>query len=352
MSEKLRELEGIKKKDNKDIIYDGLQEALVLLKSKSEGVLDPIKETAIKSAQKVVATAEKVMKDESLSDMIVKLRTNGTVTLEEIAAKIAEAKEGYDALVEAKDIKAKELEEMFGVEKELLDLAVVVNTNEVLKAKYADELLAIQTEKNELIITKNEEAKQIIADANAQAKTIKDEAEAKKKQDQAEWDYTFGRQKIKDKDDLKDQLAQDKKEWQAEIDETEEELHEREKAVSDREDAIASKEDELAKYKKVADELPKTIAIAVDKAVEKAVKDAEEKATTTADFKEKEYQSEKKALDREIEMLKESGALKDKQIADLTKKLDDAYLQIKAVASDVANASRPVINTVAGNTSK
>ena len=342
---KIEELQEIKKRDNKDIIYDGLQEALTLLKAKNEGVLDPVKEMAIKSANAVVDAAEKVMKDKTLSDMILELRTNGTVTLEEIAAKINEAKEGYDALVKAKDIKAKELEEMFGVEKELLDLAVVVNSNEVLKAKYDAELTALRQEKLDLLASKNEEAKEIIDDANAQAKAIKDEAVANQRKDQAEWNYTFGRQKIQDRDKFRDELAQDKKEWQAEIDETEKEINEREKAVSDREDAITSKEEEFAKYKKVSDELPKTIAIAVDKAVEKAVKDTEAKATTTAEYKDKEYQSEKKALNREIEMLKESGALKDKQIADLTKKLDDAYLQIKAVASDVANASRPVYNT-------
>ena len=349
---KIEELKDIKKKDNKDIIWEGFQTALELLKSKNEGILDPVKEMAVKSAQKVVTTAEKVMKDESLTEMIAKLRTNGTVTLEEIAAKIAEAKEGYEALVQAKDIKATELNDMFGIEKELLDLAVVVNTNELLKAKYSEELESIKETSNELILNKKVEAAEIIDLAKEEARTIKEDLRTSIKKEEEEWKYTFGRRKVKEQDEFKDQLASERKEFLEEVESINNHIADRDKVVTEKENTIAAKEEEFIKLRATVDELPRTISIAVDKGVKKAVEASEEKASTLADFKDKEYQSEKKSLNREIEMLKSDNDKKDKQIADLTKKLDDAYLQIKAVASDVANASRPIISAQSNNSSK
>lgn len=349
---KIEVLQDIKKKDNKDIIWEGFQTALELLKSKNEGVLDPVKEMAVKSAQKVVATAEEVMSDSSLTAMIAKLRTNGTVTLEEIAAKIAEAKEGYEALVQAKDIKATELNDMFGIEKELLDLAVVVNTNESLKAKYSEELDAIKEESTELICTKRTEASEILSLAKEEAKEIKEQAELAKKKEQAEWNYTFGRQKVRDRDDFADELAYERKEFLEKAESTKKEIAIKDKEVTEREAAVSNKEEEFTKLRTAVDEIPHITAVAVDRAVKKAIEAETEKSSTLADFKEKEYQSEKKSLDREIEMLKADNDKKDNQIADLTKKLDDAYLQIKAVASDVANASRPVISAQSNNSSK
>lgn len=341
----IKEMESLTKRNNKDIIFDALQEALGMIKAKGEGVLDPVKEMAIKAANDVVNTAEKAMKDESLTEMIHKLRTGGTVTLEEIAEKIASAKADYDNIVNAKSIKADELKEMFGIEKELLDLAVVVNTNEVLKDKYADELNATQEEKYQLILDKNAEAKQIIEDAKLEAKAIKDQAEADKKKDKAEWDYDLSRQKIKDKDELKDELAEERKKFEAACAETKAEHEDREKVISAREDAMTDKEEEFAKLKESVDGIPKAISIAVDKAVKKAVEDAEAKAETVAEYKEKEYEAEKKALDREIEMLKESNKDKDAKIKDLTDKLDGAYAKIQDVANNVAGSNRPVYNS-------
>lgn len=341
----LEKLEQITMKTNKDIIFDGLQEALKIIKAKGEGVLDPVKEMAIKSANAVVDSADKAMKDDSLTKMIHSLRTGGTVTLEEIAEKIAGAKTDYDNIVNAKNIKADELKEMFAIEKELLDLAVVVNTNESLRSKYNEELIAIQQEKSELILTKNAEAKQIIEDATAEAKTIISDAKADRDKQEKEWEYSFGRKKIEDRDNFRDELAVERKNFEAACEETKAEHDEREKAISTREDVMTDKEEEFAKLKESVDGIPKAIATAVDKAVSKAVADAEAKATTTAEFKEKEYQSEKKALDREIELLTISNSAKDSQIADLTKKLDEAYAKIQDVANNVANASRPVYNT-------
>lgn len=340
----VKEMESLTfKKDNKDIIFQALQEALKIIKDNGQGVLDPVKEMAVKSANAIVTNAETAMKDESLTTMIHSLRTGGTVTLEQIAEKIAVVQADYNNIVSAKDIKAKELEEMFGIEKDLLDIAVVVNTNEALTAKYADEIQALRDEKQELLTSKNEEATQIITDAEAKAKAIIDDAKADKDVKEKEWAYELSRKKITDTDELNDDLAAQKKEWQSEIDETEAEIEEREKAVTNREEAMTSKEEEFAKLRTTVDELPKTISIAVKSAVEKAVKDAEEKATTEANFKDKENAAEKKALDREIEMLKDSNTGKDKTIADLTAKLDAAYDKIQDVANNVANAGRPVV---------
>lgn len=347
-----KDLQKVTKKDTKDVIFNALVEAKERIAALESSKLDPEKKAKIKKNEEVVKTAEKVMADESLTEMIHKLRTDGTVTLEAIAEKISDANKEYTTVVEASEIKKGELKELFDIEEVLFDLVTIVNAKEEIKVKYEEEYTIAKSEKDEYLAKVQAEANEEIANKKATIKALDEEDKQNRERKEKEWEYDFNRHQLKKNNELQDELEAENKVHNAKIEEEEKELAERESKVKDREIGVAERETKMDDLEKLVAEIPTKVNEAREEGHKKGIADTEKTTAIKSSYAKKEFESEKKVFENRIELLEADNKKKDETIDDLTEKLNKAYAEMREMATSAINASRPTIITSGEDKSK
>ena len=243
----------------------------------------------------------------------------------------------FTNLTEAIALQEKRLKELYGIEKELLELAVVVNASKELQMqveKQKNEFIKdIEADKHKRIA----EVSALIEEAKADYEALKKRLEDERNKEEAEYQYNLKRKHKIESDEYADKkAARDKVDAEKAA-----ELKAREEAVAAQEKEINTMRDQIMGFDEKLKESYNTGYTDGDKAAGKEYGYKKSLA-------DKEHEFEIKTRDNEIAALKKTLDEKTAKIAALENKLDAAYTQINALATSTVEASGSI--KVLGNT--
>lgn len=295
----------VKMKDTKAAIYEAYVAAKKELDEMKASTYDPEKERKEKEVQSAVDSSDEMlvglgMGVGSIKEKIMK-ELNG------VGDVLADMTISYDNLLTAIKAKEEELKELTQFEEVYLDCAAAVNAREAM-------MQGLETSLSE----KKDFVKAELAKLDAQLKEYKKATDdeylrysqdmaQKRKRDEDEYQYNLNRDHKRRRDELEDNLAILKEQFDEQCEKVRAEMAEQQKALSEREEAIANHEEVLSGAQARISYL--------EAEVEKAKADGEK---TGHDKAAKEFSYEKRALTSDYE----------NRIAILESKLEDANSRI------------------------
>lgn len=250
----------------------------------------------------------------------------------------AEMNDKFTNLTEAIEIQEQKLTELYGVEKELMNLTTVINASkekQVALKKENDEVRAdLEKAKSETI----ESTRAAVNAAFAEADQAKKDLEAERKKEEAEYQYNLKWARKKEQDEYEEKKAlRDKADA------------EREAAVEQREIAVLEREEEIAEMEATIAGIDSRLKESYEDGYAAGEKDAGREYGYKKAMAEKDAAHEKESLEKEIAYLKEAVEEKTDKIRLLEEKLNDAYCEIKDLAGRTVEASGGV-KILNGNT--
>jgi len=322
------------------------------LKAKEKQLLDA--EKARKQTENTMAesTAEAQLSQNPLQ-RLYDLRGAISRELTSLGERFEAEIETYVKVQTAVKSKQEELKTIYGVETAASDLAALIEAHQAEKERFDNEInLKREAFKQEMEeIRDNWDREKIERDLQ-----IKEQAEAIKKQRQREkeeYDYTFAREKEQRTNKLQDELLTLEKEIGAKRKGFEGEFNQRASELDAREAAITKRETEIANLEKEVATFPKRL----EEQVKKAVADNTERITS--DFKKLEallnakFDGERNVLLSKVEALEKLVKSTETQVADLSRKNEQAYEKVQDIANRaVAAARREYIHVPAANQEK
>lgn len=320
-------------------VLDTLNSDKGTMKSKADTEKSKVKATALKTAEKV---AEKDMMSE-ISD----LRSLISTQLFELSESIEEGKTTYISLKQAIEEKEKEIQDVFGIEKEAFSLAALITAHEESEERFKLEL----TKFTEEFATYQKNMRQEWQEEQSAYKKKLGERTADETKERArqkeEFEYSLERSKQQQMDEVNDHIDKRKTVLADALKEHNIVVAQSQEILTERGDAIAAQEDNLAGLQQEVDDFPAIL--------EQKIKDA--KAATSGKMaglakREKEttqilFDGEKSILAAKIATLEDTVNDQSVRITTLTTQLDNAYgkvqdIAIKAVSSGDNSAAKQV----------
>lgn len=290
----------VTKSSTKDVIYAAYQDALKELEAAKSTTFDP---NAIKAAKEKETTLKNA---KSIVEM--------NILNEEIVSK-------YKDLEKAIEIKSAELQEYYGIEKEVDSILALIEAKKAIESELDCDYAVKENEwQNKIADLKNEYAETA--------------ADLKKERKREEEEYAYNLKRSR-------QVENDK--WADEKAEREAKLKAREDAVTAREEICANQEASFEEAQKVISEIPETIKAAEEKGAETARKELEKKHAIEKSVIEREAKLEKTLLEKELEALKKANERLEKQNLDLAENLEKAQERVQTIATESVKATQPRI---------
>lgn len=311
----------------KQEMLDAYNAVLRELKEKEEAELRPEKKLEEKKKVEVLKVADSVsaLSVEGITREIAGLRADVAKTLGQISDNLEGEADKFKKMTEAVKLKEGELQELYGIEKEAVTLAALVEAQQRKRQEF-DSRMAQDKEdaQRETEITR----RQWESDKKAREVEAKewDAAEKKRRErDKEEYEYAFKREQRLAKETLQDEKTKLEREMSLRKGELDTEL-------AAREAALAAREQELAELQKKASMVPKEI----DAAVAKGVKEVTERLTAETRSREelmkKEFEGERNVLKSRIESLEATVKEQREQITKLSQQLDKSYQKVEELA--------------------
>ena len=248
----------------------------------------------------------------------------------------------YEDLKLATQKKGEELKELYGIEAEMGDLAVAINTHRSKMASMDEEYQQKKTELDSELDKKQAEVKEQIAELDKSVRKAKSAAD----EEIAEYNAELHKKRVREADEYKYNEKMNRRidadEWATEKAQREAEIQAQEDAVKAREDAISEKENEIQEMKEQIEAFPDKLA----EAKEEAAREAKAKADKSFAFEKRSLESDKKhaeeMADAKIANLEAQVAALREDNAKLSEKLDDAYKKMNDVATATVQAGATV----------
>lgn len=290
-------------KSTKQELLDALKDAQKELKAMREFSADPGREADKAAEDLAIADAAEDVQSGIFSD---------------------DVNEKYRNLVKAMEIMDARLKEVYGVEGELKDMAVVIAAKKAAQIRLEEQLQQRQAEIDAEIARDEAAAKSRRADLDAEYNRASAKLSVDRKREQEEYTYNLGRKRREAEDKQADELAATER-------------------------AIAAKKEELAALTADAEAIEamkaavagfdEKLAAEYQKGFDDGKKDAGKEYGYKSAMAEKDHGYEIKYRDGEIARLTEDGKVKDAKIAALESKLDAAYGQVRDLATKTVESS-------------
>jgi hypothetical protein len=331
MEEKKVQPKKLSLTNTKQEMMEAYHSLLKQMDERKEAELKPEKKLEEKKAKEVVQVADS-LSSEGVGQEISGLKSEIGKMLTQIADKMEEEVNKFKAIQKAIELKEKEVQELYDIEKSAMTLAALIETQSQKRQQFEGDMAARKEELSQEIENLRSEWAKEKEEYEAQIKE-RDLTEKKKRdREKEEYDYSFKRQQMLAKDKFEDEKAKLEKEIQVKKAQMESELKEREKV-------IAEKEEELNELRKKTSLFPKELEAAVNK----AVKDTSERLNLEAKNKEellkKEFTGEKNVLTTRIESLEKTAKEQSAQVAGLTQFLEKANQKVQEIAVKALESS-------------
>jgi hypothetical protein len=323
-AEKKSQLPKIALTSTKQQVLDAYHELLKQVQEKQESELKP----EIKIEEKTMK--ESVMIADSLStEGVVKevgnLKAEIGKLLGQLSDRLEEEANKYHQVKKAIDVKGKEIQEIYEIQKAASSLAALIEAQQQKRQEFETEMKdkkeALEREIQNMRSEWEKERK--IHEIEIKER---DSAELKKRErEKEEYLYGFQREQQLTKDQFQDQKTKLEKEIQQKKEQMAKEFEERAKA-------IAQKETEFAELQRKANNFPKELELAVNKSVKEAVEKVQLEAKNKEDLMKKEFDGERNVLNTRIASLEKTVKEQSEQIARLSQQFEKAYNQVQEIA--------------------
>lgn len=283
------------------------------LQEKEKTELRPEEEIEKKKKKEVVEIADS-LSSAGVAKAVSDLKLEMSKTLIQLSERLEEEVVKYRKVKEAVEVKERELEEIFGIQKASQSLAALLETQNRKRQEFEneDEIRRKDREKDEELY----EAKLKERDA---------EEVRRRQREKEEYEYTFKREQLLNKNKSDDEKLKLEKELLAKKEAVEKQLAERERQLSE-------KEDKLIELQKKVDSFPKELDTAIQKAVKETTERLQAEARNKEEFLKKSFEGERGVLSVKIESLERLSKDQKEQITKLSQQLEKAYQQIEDIA--------------------
>lgn len=294
-------------KNTKQEIYDALNASLEREKELRERNFSPAVEAKEKEDMAIVESAEKSVKENLFS--------------EELSKKFSD-------LEAAIEIKSAELQEMYGIEKELQNITVAVNAGKELSAKIELEKAAKKAELAELTETLQKEYEKKEKELSDNYAIYSADLKKKREREVEEYEYNLKRSREKENDEWEDIKAEREADIQAREFKAQAMFEEAEAKVA-----------YIAELEEKVNSIPELIEKAKVEGAEAASKEDAREYGYKKTMAEKEFGYEKQRLEDKVESLSaELSKVLSANVA-LEEKLDNAYAQIRELATKTVEST-------------
>lgn len=314
-------------KSTKDVIWGEVEKLRLQIATMKQNKLDPAADAKAKQDVTTISKAEHAVAI-SVDKVLLELNASITKILVEAAGVVTGSVDDYTEINDAIELKRQELADLFQVEKELLDLAAIVNTKEALAAQYdathKERVANAEAKMNDLeesYITRRSEY-------NRTLEIQRTEDAAARKRDQEEYKYNFDRNKKIENDAWSDTKAAREKELEAEA-----------QILEVKAAALEVEKAEIDSLKAKVAEIPTLIADAASDAAAAARKSAETGFGIERNYLKKDSENEKALSESKIGTLESTILDLRAQLVSANMKLDAAYGEIKDMAAKTVEAA-------------
>jgi len=308
------------------------------LEENAEVELKPEKIVEQKKIQEVVKIVDSLSTD-SIEKDISSLKLDVGKMLVQISERLGEEITKYKKTQEAIVLKNKELQEIFEIEKSAFALAALIEAQTQKKYEFEIEMARIKKGLDDDILKTRSELEK---EKKEYAEFIKErDAEEKKKRDREkeEYLYEFQREKQLTENNFKDEIEKLEKKLKVMREEFDKKITEREKGLKEREDGLKEKEQEFKKMQQEIENYPKKLETAVNKAITETSVKLKEDTVKDISLLKKGDEGEKNVLKIKIESLEKLAADQNKQITNLSEKLEKAYGKVQDIAVKAVEGS-------------
>ncbi|RKY36061.1 MAG: hypothetical protein DRP78_04575 [Candidatus Omnitrophota bacterium] len=332
------DLPKISLSSTKKEMLEAFKDLKIKLEEKAKIELNPEKKVEEKKIQTIVESVDSLSVDLIEKD-ISSLKLNVGKMLSQISEKLGEEIGNYKNAQEAINIKNKELQEIFEIEKSAFALAALIEAQKQKKSEFEIEMKYLKEElDNKIKITRidwdkeKKEHTDFIEERNVEEKKKRDRAKE-------EYIYEFQREKQLAENKFKDEMKKQEKELAVKQEAFNKKFADMEKELKEREDCVQAKEQVFKKLQQETDTFPKRLETAVNKAVTETT--AKLKGETEKDIAllKKGYEGEKSVLETKIESLQKLVADQTKQSANLSEKIEKAYGKVQDIALKAVEGS-------------
>jgi hypothetical protein len=319
------------------------------LEQKQEAELNADRVKEDRRRQAAVEVAETVATS-GVEAKIGDLRQALGAALAELGEKLRQETERYSQVKQAVQAKQVELEEIYGIEQAAAALAALIEAQKQRREEF-EAAMAARKEEQEAALAAERSALQEEVDtaraawekerlaAEASTKEARAAEERERKRRQEEFEYAFKRECQQRKDKLADELAQLEKDLAAKREEFARQVATKEGELADRGIRVAEREQTLDALQARVDGFAKELNARVTEAVATVT----ERMTAQAEANERLMQAamdgEKNVLLARIEALQSVVKGQEKQIADLSAKLEAAYAKVQDIAVKAVDSS-------------
>ena len=324
MEEKKFQPKKLTTANTKQEMLEAYRAVLQQLEAQKELDLKPEKKLEEKKAKEVIQVADS-LSTEGIARETSTLKIETGKMLAQISDRMEEEINKYKTIQNAVDLKEKELQELYEIEKSAMTLAALVESQNQKRQAFESDMAVKKEELNQEIETSRAEWEKEKNDYEFMIKE-RDIAEKKRRdREKEEYDYAFKREQKLAKDKFEDEKAKLEKEAQLKKEQMEGELKLREKA-------IAEQEGELNDLRKKVAAFQKEIESSVSKAVKEVTERLNAEMKNRDELQKREFAGEKNVLTTRIDSLEKTVKEQSERIARLNQQLEKAYQQVQDVA--------------------
>lgn len=324
MAEKIKEIKKVTLTNTKQEMLDAYNELLKRLQEKEALELKPEVEIEKKKIKETLEVADS-LSSEGVVKSLGGLRLELGKLLTQISDRLEEEVNNYRKVKAAIDIKNKELQEIYGIDKSAQSLAALIEAQSEKRLEFeqetADKKAKFESEMQAQRLEWDKEKK--FFEAKIKERDAEDEKARLRKKE--EYDYSFKREQQLAVDKSSDEKVKIEKEIQFKKEIADKQLAEREKRITEEEKRVAE-------LQRKVDIFPKELDLALQKAVKDTTERLQSDARTKEEFLKKSFEGEKNVLAAKIESLEHLTKEQKEQIVRLSQALEKAYQKVEDIA--------------------
>lgn len=310
--------------NTKKEMLEAYNELLRELKEKEAGQIIPDKRNEEKKAQETVNIAA-ALSTEGVVRGISGLKIEVGKLLAEISDKMEEEVKRFETVQAAVQVREKELQEVYEIEKSAQTLAALLEAQARKQVEFEEEMARKKDDlTRDIEGTREEWEKEKVA--HDEMSREQEAAEKKRRErEKDEYLYLFNREKQLAKDKVEDEKAKLTKAFLMEKETKEKELAERENILIGREEELTLLRGKMAGF-------PKELESAVGKAVKETTERIEKDAVNRAELTKRDFAGERNVALSKIESLEKTVKQQELEIEKLSRQLESAYKRIEDIA--------------------
>lgn len=319
------------------------------LEAKQEAELNADRVKEEKRRRTAVEVAETVVSS-GVDAKIADLRQALGAALAELGDKLREETERYTQVTQAVQFKQAELQEIYGIEQAAASLAALVEAQKQRQDDFEAEMSGRRDEQEADLEAQRAALQAEIdsrraawdkerSDVEAASKEARAAEERERKRRQEEFEYVFKRECQQRKDKLADELAELEKDLAGRREEFSRQASLKEAELSEREAKVTQREQNHEALQAQVAGFPDDLRRQVDEAVQAVTARLTAEAASAERLIRASTEGEKNVLMARIEALQGVVKSQEKQIVDLSAKLEAAYAKVQDIAVKAVDSS-------------